>query len=138
MARPKRKKIQFTEESLNNLFQEIYDDNHNIKAQITRLFTKWETRIKEDGNIAAIGDQVVKLIIAQGKNADQKLMILKYLKEVVFVDKNPNNSKSIVGKNVSLEKEEDVGTDRRLELLSFVQEQKELVEKEQQQKENNK
>ena len=138
MARPKRKKIQFTEESLNNLFQEIYDDNHNIKAQITRLFTKWETRIKEDGNIAAIGDQVVKLIIAQGKNADQKLMILKYLKEVVFVDKNPNNSKSIVGKNVSLEKEENVGTDRRLELLSFVQEQKELVEKEQQQKENNK
>lgn len=46
MARPKRKKIKFTEESLENLFQEIYDENHNIKAEISRLFTKWETRIK--------------------------------------------------------------------------------------------
>ena len=119
MARPKRKRIQFTEESVNNLFQEIYEENHNIKAQITRLFTKWETRIKEDGNIAAIGDQVVKLIAAMAKNQDQKIMILKYLKEVVFNDKNGIGSGGTASSGEKGE-EGEVTTARRNEILTGV------------------
>lgn len=114
--RPKRKKIRFNEESVNDLFQEIYNDSHNIKAQITRLYTKWETRVKENGEVAAIGDQIVKLIAAQAKNQDQKIMLLRYLKEVVF-DKNSSN----IGNNVPLEEQGSVGTDRRNELLNFVE-----------------
>lgn len=137
MARPKRKKIHFTEESVNNLFQEIYDENHNLKAQITRLFTKWETRIKEDGNIAAIGDQVVKLIAAQAKNQDQKIMILKYLKDVVFVDKA--GGAATVGRNIPLEEKGEITTDRRNELLTFVHDGVEALElKKKQEKEDNK
>lgn len=126
MARPKRKKIYFTEESVNNLFQEIYNENHNIKAEISRLFTKWETRIKEDGNIAAIGDQVVKLIAARAKNQDQKIMILKYLKEVVFVDKAGGGA--TVGRTLPLEEKEELSTDRRNELLTFVHDGVEALE----------
>jgi len=115
--RPVRKKIRFDEESLNELVQELYDDSHNIKAKIIRLFTKWETRVKEGGEIAAIGDQIVKLIAAEAKNQDQKIMLLKYLKEIVF-DKNG------VG-NSSNKKEEEVGevsSDDRNSLLRMVRE----------------
>lgn len=117
--RPKRKKLKFNEESVNDLLQEIYNDSHNLKAKITRLFTKWETKIKENGEVAAIGDQIVKLIAAEAKNQDQKIMLLRYLKEVVF----DNKSNKIVGTNVPIEEKDNVGTDRRNELLNFVQEE---------------
>jgi len=114
VARPKRKKLEFTEDSVNKLLQEIYEDSHNQKAKITRLFTKWETKGKENGEVAAIGDQIVKLIAAEAKNVDQKIMLLRYLKEVVF-DKG-----GITSKNVSIEEQGEVGTDRRNQLLDFV------------------
>jgi len=123
--RPKRKKLKFNEESVNDLLQEIYNDSHNLKAKITRLFTKWETKIKESGEVAAIGDQIVKLIAAEAKNQDQKIMLLRYLKEVVF----DNKSNKIVGANVSVEEKDNVGTDRRNELLNFVQEELERKNK---------
>ena len=88
MPRPQRKRLKFDEESVNKLLQEIYDESHNIKAKITRLFTKWEIKVKEGGEIQAIGDQIVKLIAAEAKNQDQKIMLLKYLKEVVFENKS--------------------------------------------------
>lgn len=112
MARPQRKTLKFDEKSVNALLQEIYNDSHNIKAKLTRLFTKWETKVKEGGEIAALGDQIVKLINAEAKIQDQKIMLLKYLKEVVFVDKNQNDKDT---------KENDtVSSDRRNELLDMV------------------
>lgn len=84
MARPKRKKLKFDEESVNALAQEIYNDSHNIKAKINRLFTKWEQKVKEGGEIAALGENIAKLIVAEAKTVDQKLVLLRYLKEVVF------------------------------------------------------
>lgn len=113
MARPQRKKLKFDEESVNKLLQEIYDDTHNIRASIKRLFTKWETKIKEGGEIAALGDQVVKLINAEAKNQDQKIMLLKYLKEVVF-------DKSNIKTSNESDEEKEVSTERRNELLSMV------------------
>lgn len=127
MARPKRKKLEFTEDSVNKLLQEIYEDSHNQKAKITRLFNKWETKVKENGEVAAIGDQIVKLIAAEAKNVDQKIMLLRYLKEVVFDKKDGGG---ISGGNVSAEEKGTVTTDRRNELLNFVQEELEKKEKE--------
>jgi len=112
--RPVRKKIKFDEESVNNLLQEIYNDSHNLKAKTVRLFTKWETKIKENGEIAAIGDQIIKLIAAEAKNQDQKIMLLKYLKEVVFDNKSNNNSPKPDGTD-------NITTERKNELLSWVQ-----------------
>ncbi|MFW6242697.1 MAG: hypothetical protein ACOC2W_00900 [bacterium] len=84
MPRTPRKKLKFDENSVNELLQEIYNDNHNTKAKIARLFTKWEQYVREGGEIQAIGDQIVKLITAESKFQDQKIMLLKYLKEVVY------------------------------------------------------
>jgi hypothetical protein len=113
MSRPTRKKLKFDEESVNKLLQEIYNDSHNLKAKYTRLFTKWEAKVKEGGEIQAIGDNIVKLLNAESKVQDQKIMILKYLKEVVF------NIKSKDDDNSDSEKK-SVNTDRRNELLNFV------------------
>jgi len=121
--RPKRKQLKFNEESVNKLLQEIYDESHNIKAKITRLFNKWETKIKESGEVAAIGDQIVKLIAAEAKNQDQKIMLLRYLKEVVFDLKSG-------GSITPVEEDGNVNTDRRNELLNFVQESLEKKDKE--------
>jgi len=126
MARPVRKRLKFDEDSVNKLLQEIYDDSHNIRAKISRLFTKWEQKVKEGGEIAAIGDQIVKLIGAEAKNQDQKIMLLKYLKEVVFKDMMP------VGKtnnNNEDNESENPSTDRRNELLNMVQQELEKKKK---------
>lgn len=115
MARPKRKNIKFDEESANRLLQEIYNDAFNIRATIKRLFTKWETKIKEGGEIAALGDQVIKLISAEAKNQDQKIMLLKYLKEVAL---DKNNSKS--NNDNDSEEDKEVTKERRNQILSMV------------------
>ena len=113
--RPTRKKLKFDEDSVNKLLQEIYDESCNVKAKIIRLFTKWESKIKENVEITAIGDQIVKLIAAEAKNQDQKIMLLKYLKEVVF------DNKANGGKNEKNDEIKEVTSDRRNELLRLVE-----------------
>ena len=114
--RPVRRKLAFDEESVNNLLQEIYNDSHNLKAKITRLYNKWEVKVKDSGEVAAIGDQIVKLIMAEAKNQDQKIMILKYLKEVVYDTKVSGlNASSIPAKDGEMTPE------RRNELLKMVE-----------------
>ena len=93
MPRRKRTKLKFTEDGVNTYMQELYDDSFTLKSKIDILFRKWETKVKEGGEIAAMGDSIVKLIGAMAKNQDQRIMILKYLKEIVFVDgKNGENN----------------------------------------------
>lgn len=123
--RPIRRKLKFDEESVNNLLQEIYNESHNIKAKVTRLFTKWELKIKETGEIQAIGDQIIKLIAAEAKNQDQKIMLLRYLKEVVF------DSKASDGNNSNKKSEEtgNVTGDRRNEILKLVEDELERKDK---------
>ena len=116
--RPTRKKLKFDEESVNKLLQEIYDDSFNIKAKITRLFTKWETKVKEGGEIAALGDQIVKLLGAEAKNQDQKIMLLKYLKEVVFENKSNNTNETKKSDN-----DKDVSEDRRKILMKMIEDE---------------
>jgi len=131
MPRPIRKRLTFDEESVNKLLQEIYDETHNIKAKLNRLFTKWEQKVKEGGEIAAIGDQIVKLIAAEAKNQDQKIMLLKYLKEVVF-DEKSTNAQPISNKKVK-EDEGVITTDDRNSLIEMVQKE---IEKNQQKNTN--
>ena len=106
MARPKRKRLEFNEKSLNDLLQEIYNDSHNNMAVIKRLFTKWENKIKESNDISMLGDQIIKLLSAEAKNQDHKITLLKQLKEVIYKDtpkkdkdNNSDYNKSFNSKN---------------------------------------
>lgn len=119
MARPKRRQLKFDEDSVNKLLQEIYDESFNVKAKIARLFTKWETKVKESGEVAAIGDQIVKLIAAEAKNQDQKIVLLRYLKEVVFDNKNGSGSSD----KMDDEERKKITSNRRNELVEMVQDE---------------
>jgi hypothetical protein len=130
MPRPPRRQLKFDEDSVNKLLQEIYDESHNIKAKIARLFSKWETKVKESGEVAAIGDQIVKLIAAEAKNQDQKIMLLRYLKEVVFENKDGGSTSTSKSGNDKPEDKKYVTTDRRNELLNFVADEVEKKEQE--------
>jgi hypothetical protein len=123
--RPIRRKLKFDEESVNNLLQEIYNESHNIKAKIARLFTKWELKVKETGEVQAIGDAIVKLIAAEAKNQDQKIMLLRYLKEVVFDNKVNEGNNS----NRKPEDKENITADRRNEILKLVEDELEKKDK---------
>ena len=94
--RPKRKKIKFTEDSVNDLLQEIYNDTHIIRTRIVRILTKWEAKIKENGEIAAMGDQIIKLISEEGKSQDKKIALLKILRDIVYTNKDNTNLLMIV------------------------------------------
>lgn len=130
--RPTRKTLKFDEDSVNKLLQELYNESHNIKAKIIRLYNKWEVQVKNQGEVAAIGDQIIKLIAAEAKNQDQKILLLKFLKEVVY-----DNKAGIANKRVQIEVDPNtdengnVSTDRRNELLK-------MVEDELEKKDNNK
>ena len=106
MSRPKRKVLKFDEESVNVLLQEIYNDSHNIRAKIGRLFTKWEAKVKEGGEIQALGENIAKLIVAEAKTVDQKLVLLRYLKEVVFTKDVKTEDSEVKGKLSSKERNE--------------------------------
>jgi hypothetical protein len=112
MPRPSRRKIKFDESSVNDLLQEIYNDTHIIRSRIVSLFTKWEAKVKENGEVAAIGQEIIKLIAEESKTQDRKIALLKILKDVVFNNKN-NDS----GNN---EEENSVSEERRNELIDMV------------------
>ena len=115
MPRPKRRKLKFDEDSVNELLQEIYDESYSIRSQIKNLFRKWESKVKDGGEITAMGDQIIKLISAEAKNQDQKIMLLKYLKEVVY-----QNNKNISNKS---DDDEVLDSKKRNELLNMVNEE---------------
>lgn len=92
MPRKRRKQIKFTEDSVNEYMQEIYDDSFKLNSRINVLFQKWEAKVKDGGEIAAFGDQIVKIIAAMAKNQEQKIAILKILKDIVFVDSKIENA----------------------------------------------
>lgn len=99
MARIKRKSIELNEKSVKDLMQETYNDAHQIRSTIVALFNVWNSKVKEQGEIAATGKEIVSLINALARNQDQKIALMKVLSDIVFVkDKsnsgNNNNSKS--------------------------------------------
>jgi hemoglobin-like flavoprotein len=99
MARIKRKSIELNEKSVKDLMQETYNDAHQIRSTIVALFNVWNSKVKEQGEIAATGKEIVSLINALARNQDQKIALMKVLSDIVFVkDKSNsginNNSKS--------------------------------------------
>jgi hypothetical protein len=118
MPRPTRKKMQLDQASIEKLLQEIYDDTHNIKANIRRLFIKWESKVKENGEVAALGDQIIKLINAEAKNQDQKILLLKFLKDVVFPATN-----SLPSKTENNDDSETITPAKRNELIQMVKDE---------------
>lgn len=110
MARPKRKLLQFgNEDSINNLLQEIYNESHNIRAQVVTLMTKWNKNVNENGEIMAVGDKIAKLLVILSKNQDQKITLLKHMKDSVYIDgKGSSSISNIPTENLSTENKNEL------------------------------
>jgi hypothetical protein len=85
MARIKRKTMEIDEKTLKGLMQETYNDAHQIRSTIIQLFNNWNSKIKEQGEIAATGKEVVALINALARNQDQKITLMKVLSDILYV-----------------------------------------------------
>jgi predicted phage tail protein len=109
MARIKRKSIELNETSVKELMQETYNDAHQIRSTIIALFNNWNAKVKELGEVAATGKEIVSLINALARNQDQKIALMKVLSDIVFVkDKSKGdqkNSSSKDGEQLTLDDE---------------------------------
>lgn len=94
MGRIKRKSIKFTEDSLNEYAQECYNDSHNFRAMIMAVLSKWGPYVKDESNVAAMGKDIVNLLNALARTNDQKLILLKILKDIVFAKKDMGESEA--------------------------------------------
>lgn len=120
MPRPSRKKIAFTEKSLNDLYQEVYNDQINLKIKIVRLFNKWEASAKNAEDINLIAQQILKAIDCEAKVGDQKIIILKVLKDIIK-DKTTILSKVAKGKSEDEKENEVMNADDQMQLLDLIE-----------------
>lgn len=114
MPRPQKKKLKFTEESVNEYMQELYNDTISTRSEIKALFAKWTKHVNEGGEIAAIGKDIIGLLGSELKNQEQRIMLLKFLKEIVFVPSDKKGKGQPEGDNLN--------TDDKSELINFVKE----------------
>ena len=118
MARIKRKTLELDEKTLKGLMQETYNDAHQIRSTIIALFNNWNSKIKEQGEIAATGKEVVALINALARNQDQKITLMKVLSDILYV-KNKTGNSADQGKSGNSENE--LSEDAKSELRKMIE-----------------
>jgi hypothetical protein len=125
MARIKRKKMDIDENTFKGLMQETYNDAHQIRSTIIALFNNWNAKIKEQGEIAATGKEVVSLINALARNQDQKLTLMKVLSDILYT-KNKSNSSTDQSKTPA--GEDDLSEDAKSSILKMIENAREKGE----------
>lgn len=125
MARIKRKRIELDENSLKELMQETYNDAHQIRSTIIALFNNWNSKIKEQGEIAATGKEIVNLINALSRNQDQKISLMKVLSEIVY--KGKGGAQGNMQNNANSD-QETLSEDAKNDLRKMIQEARERGE----------
>lgn len=120
MARIKRKTVELNEDSVKNLIQEVYNDSHQIRSTIVALFNNWNSKVKEQGEIAATGKEIVNLINALARNQDQKINLIKVLNDIVFV--KPDKKSGVDSKKPTTNELDVLGEDAQASLRMMIEE----------------
>jgi len=86
MARPSRNKIKFDRESLENLFQEVYNDSYNLRGEISALLVGYKAFLAEKDltKTSIIAKDIANLLTLRENNNKSKIAILKLLTEIVY------------------------------------------------------
>lgn len=121
MPRPLKKKLKFDEDTLANLSQEIYNDQFNNRAKLSLLFRQWESKAKTIEDINIIGMQILKIIDLESKNIEQKVTILKVLKEIVKDKKAESIGLKKVADDVEEATKATLTTDTKAQLLELIE-----------------
>jgi len=128
MARIKRKTVELNEDSLKNLIQEVYNDSHQIRSTIVALFNNWNAKVKEQGEIAATGKEIVNLINALARNQDQKINLIKVLNDIVFVKTDKKGGEDSKKSASTANGEGDLSEEAKASLRKMIEEAKERGE----------
>ncbi len=115
----------FYTEKGKKLIQEVYNDSHQIRSTIVALFNNWNSKVKEQGEIAATGKEIVNLINALARNQDQKINLIKVLNDIVFNKKATTNGET---PKKGVETKEELSEDAQSALRKMIQEARERGE----------
>lgn len=125
MARIKRKVMNIDETTLKALMQETYNDAHQIRSTVIALFNNWNSKIKEQGEIAATGKEVVALINALARNQDQKITLMKVLSDILY---NKNKTTTGSDQSKSATSQTELSEDAKSSLRKMIDEARERGE----------
>lgn len=77
------KKISLSEESLLVIINECDKDIKELKNETKMVYDEWKRKANEIGEIAVIGDKLVKLLDIRDKNIDKKLKLVVQLNTII-------------------------------------------------------
>lgn len=81
--RGRKQKLKIDEDTLQNLLDECYNDTNDLKAEILTLYQKWDVKVVEIGEFAAIGRDLIKLLDQKDKLLDKKLKIAQQIHQTI-------------------------------------------------------
>jgi len=82
-VRGRKNKITIDEESLERILDECYHETNDLKTEINNIYSIWNTKVVEIGEIAAIGKDIVKLLDQRDKIIDKKLKVAQQIHNII-------------------------------------------------------
>lgn len=108
--RGRKAKITIDEDSLERILDECYHETNELKTEIQNIYTIWNTKVVEIGEIAAIGKDLVKLLDQRDKVIDKKLKVAQQIHTIISeknkLEKSKTDNEGFIG-DVSLPNELD-------------------------------
>lgn len=86
MPRPKRKQVEFTSESVRDLFQGILNEADELKLKAIFQFNKQNRDVKDNQDINLVGKINADYLKLYGDAIEKKIAVGRLLKDIVFKD----------------------------------------------------
>jgi hypothetical protein len=81
--RGRKPKITIDEESLERILDECYSETNDLKTEINNIYSIWNTKVVEIGEIAAVGKDIVRLLDQRDKVIDKKLRVAQQIHHII-------------------------------------------------------
>lgn len=82
-TRGRKGKILINEDTVERLLEECYHETNDLKAEITNIYTIWNNKVVDIGEIAAVGKDIVKLLDQRDKIIDKKLKVAQQINNII-------------------------------------------------------
>jgi hypothetical protein len=82
-VRGRKSTFKIDEESLEKILEECYKDTNDLKAEITNIYSIWNAKVVEIGEIAVVGKDIVKLLDQRDKVIDKKLKVAQQIHNIL-------------------------------------------------------
>lgn len=87
MAIRGKRKLLIDADTLQRVLDECYTETNDLKIELSNLYTIWNSKVVDIGEIAAVGKDVVKLLDQRDKLIDKKLKVAQQI-HTIMTDRN--------------------------------------------------